>query len=162
VATLTVWKFDTPGGAEQAFRVLTSLQSQELLKLHDAAWVEWQPGKNKPKTHQAASPAAGGAAMGALWGLLFGLIFFVPLLGAALGAAGGALGGALTDVGIDDRFIDEVRSQVTPGTSALFLLTSDVVVDKVREHFPGGHAQLVSSNLSSDQETKLREVFAEE
>jgi uncharacterized membrane protein len=161
VATLTVWKFDTPNGAEQAYRVLGSLQSQQLLKLHDAAWVEWEPGKKKPKTHQAASPTAGGAAMGALWGLLFGLIFFIPLLGAALGAAGGALAGSLTDVGIDDQFINEVRQQVTPGTSALFLLTSDVVLDKVREAFPGGHAQLVSTNLTSGQEAKLREAFAE-
>ena len=42
MATLTVWKFDTPNGAEQAYRVLGSLQSQQLLKLHDAAWVEWE------------------------------------------------------------------------------------------------------------------------
>ena len=59
---------------------------------------------------------------GSFWGLLFGLIFFVPLLGAAIGAATGALAGSLTDVGIDDAFINKVRDQVTPGTSALFVL----------------------------------------
>jgi uncharacterized membrane protein len=161
VATLTVWKFDTPEGAEQAYRVLGSLQSQQLIQLHDAAWVEWPVGKSKPKTRQAASPVAGGAAMGALWGLLFGLIFFVPLLGVALGAAGGALGGSLTDVGIDDKFIEQVRSQVTPGTSALFVMTSGAVVDRVKGAFPGGHAELITTNLSADQEAKLREVFSE-
>ena len=67
------------------------------------------------------------------WGLLFGLVFFVPLLGAAIGATTGALAGALADVGIDDHFINRVRDQVTPGTSALFLLTSDAVVGRVTD-----------------------------
>ena len=34
-------------------------------------------------------------------------------------------------MGISDEFIDEVKQKVTPGTSALFLLTDDTVVDKV-------------------------------
>ncbi|MDQ8702570.1 DUF1269 domain-containing protein [Streptomyces sp. LHD-70] len=93
--------------------------------------------------------------------MLFGLIFLMPLLGAAIGAASGALGGKLADVGIDDDFIDTVKSKVTPGTSVLFLLSQDAVVERVREAFPGGHAQLIQSNLDSAQEAKLREVFAE-
>jgi uncharacterized membrane protein len=35
------------------------------------------------------------------------------------------------------------------------------VIDKVREAFPGLQAELVSTNLSDDQERALREVFAE-
>ena len=78
-----------------------------------------------------------GALGGGFWGLLFGLIFFVPLLGAAIGAATGALAGSLTDVGIDDEFINKVRDQVTPGTSALFVMTSHAVVDRIQEGFAG-------------------------
>lgn len=74
----------------------------------------------------------------------------------------GALTGSMADVGIDDKFIDGVKQRVTPGTSALFLLTSDAVVDRVKEAFQGADAELISSNLSSDQEAKLREVFASE
>ena len=55
-----------------------------------------------------------GALGGSFWGLLFGLIFFVPLLGLAIGAGIGALTGSMSDVGIDDRFIKEVRDKVTP------------------------------------------------
>ncbi|MCY0926350.1 DUF1269 domain-containing protein [Streptomyces sp. H27-H1] len=40
-------------------------------------------------------------------------------LGAAVGAAVGALGGSLADVGIHDQFIEDVKSEVKPGTSAL-------------------------------------------
>ena len=99
---------------------------------------------------------------GAFWGMLFGLIFFVPLLGAAVGAAVGALTGSMTDVGIDDSFIDGVKQRVTPGTSALFLLSSDAVVERVKGAFADTHAELIASNLSTEQEAKLREVFAEE
>jgi uncharacterized membrane protein len=130
VATLSVWKFETPSGADQAEQALIALQKQELIQVHDAATLSWEPGKSKPKTRQAHNLAAAGALGGTFWGMLFGLLFVVPLLGAAIGAAAGALGGALSDVGIDDDFIDSVRSTVTPGTSALFLLSSGAVPDK--------------------------------
>lgn len=104
---------------------------------------------------------AGGALGGSFWGLLFGLIFFVPLLGMAVGAAMGALSGSLTDVGIDDEFIKAVRSEITPGTSALFLMSSDAVIEKVHSAFEGQPMELVQTNLSSEQEAKLREAFGE-
>jgi uncharacterized membrane protein len=162
MATLTVWKFDSSGGAEKAIEVLQRLQKGELIKVHDAAIVEWPEGKRKPKTRQLNDLAGAGALGGAFWGLLFGLLFFVPLLGMAVGAAMGALSGSMVDVGIDDGFIDEVRTRVTPGTSALFLMTSDAVVDKVKEAWEGTDAELVHTNLSKAEEEKLREVFAED
>ncbi|HTW14046.1 MAG TPA: DUF1269 domain-containing protein [Nocardioides sp.] len=162
-ATLTVWKFDTPQGAEEASKTLQGLASEGILTLHDAATVSWEEGKKKPKTRQLASTTGAGALGGGFWGLLFGLIFFVPLLGAALGAATGALAGSLADVGIDDRFITKVRDQVTPGTSALFVMTSDVVVDKVKDAFAAHQPdELIFTNLSDEQESALRGVFAHE
>ena len=162
MATLTVWKFPTAGGAEEAVRTLERLQGEELIKVHDAAIVEWTAGKKKPRTRQLHNLAGAGALGGAFWGLLFGLIFFVPFFGMAIGAAAGAIGGAMTDVGIDDDFIKRVREQVTPGTSALFALTSDAVIDRVRDAFAGQQPELLETNLSSEQEGKLREVFAED
>jgi uncharacterized membrane protein len=58
------------------------------------------------------------------------LYLIVPMLGLAIGAATGALAGSLSDVGIDNDFIDSVRQKVTPGTSALFLLSSGAVIDR--------------------------------
>jgi uncharacterized membrane protein len=163
VATLSVWKFETPSGADQAEQALIALQKQELIQVHDAATLSWEPGKSKPKTRQAHNLAAAGALGGTFWGMLFGLLFFVPLLGAAIGAAAGALGGALSDVGIDDDFIDSVRSTVTPGTSALFLLSSGAVPDKVFGSLrdQGIHAELIQTNLSSEEEARLRAAFEE-
>jgi uncharacterized membrane protein len=102
-----------------------------------------------------------GALGGAFWGLLFGLLFFVPFLGMAVGAGVGALSGALADVGIDDDFIASLRAEIQPGTSALFVMTSDAVIDKVHDAFSDMHPELIHSNLSDEEEARLREVFAE-
>ncbi len=162
MATLTVWKFPTAEGAEEAVRTLEQLQAQELIQVHDSAVVSWPADKKKPRTYQLHNMAGAGALGGAFWGLLFGLIFFVPLFGLAIGAAAGAIGGSFADVGIDDDFIKRVREQVTPGTSALFALTSGAVVDRVREALGNFKAELLETNLSTEDEAKLREVFAED
>lgn len=158
MANLTVWRFPTVAGAEDAEFRLKVLQAEELIEVHDAAVVTWREGA-KPRTRQLANLA--GAMGGAFWGLLFGMLFFVPLLRLTAGAAGGVLSGALTDVGIDDEFIKAVRASVTPGTSALFLLASDPVLARVHEAFAGTEAELIRTNLSADQEAALRAVFAE-
>ena len=161
MATLTVWKFPDASGAEHAEATLERLQKEALITIHDAASVSWPTGAKKPKTRQLRGLTGAGALGGAFWGLLFGLIFFVPLLGLAIGAGVGALAGSMSDVGIDDDFIKSVRDQVTPGTSALFVLSSDAVIDKVKGAFEGQQAELLHTNLDTDQEAKLREVFAE-
>ncbi|GAA1559197.1 DUF1269 domain-containing protein [Kribbella sancticallisti] len=162
MGTLTVWRFDSPEGAAKAVQTLRELASQQLLTIHDAATVSWPEGKKKPAIRQLTNLAGAGALGGAFWGMLLGMIFLVPLLGAALGAAAGALSGSLQDIGIDDRFINQVRDEVTPGTSALFVLTSDVVVDKVRDAFAGEKPELIFTNLSNEQEQAIRDVFADE
>lgn len=162
MGTLTVWKFDTANGADDATDTLRELASQHLLTIHDAATVRWETGKKKPKTRQLTNLTGAGALGGAFWGMLFGLIFFVPLLGAAIGAASGALAGSLQDVGIDDGFINRVRDEVTPGTSALFVMTSGAVMDKVREAFEGSRPELIFTNLSDEQENAIREAFGDQ
>lgn len=162
MATLTVWKFHDPDGAERVREKVTALQKQELISIHDAAVVTWPADKKKPKTKQLVSTTGAGAAGGAFWGLLFGLIFFVPFFGMAFGAAMGALGGSMRDFGIDDSFIASVRDQVTPGTSALFLLSSDAVVDRVKEALAGEHMELITTNLSTEDEDALAELFSED
>ena len=161
MATLTVWKFGSADGADTATRTLADLASQQLITIHDAATVTWDSGAKKPKTRQLHDLTRSGALGGMFWGLLFGMIFFIPLLGAAIGAASGALTAALSDVGIDDSFIKRARDEITPGTSALFVLTSEAVMDRVREAFAGQRPELLFTNMSREQEDTLRSVFAE-
>ncbi|KXS44664.1 MAG: hypothetical protein AWU59_370 [Methanolobus sp. T82-4] len=162
MTTLTVLKFEESDGAEKALEVIEDLNKQQLITLHDAAIVSWPEGKKKPKTEQLTSLTGAGALSGAFWGMLFGILFFVPFLGMAFGAAMGALAGSMADVGISDDFIKSVRSKVTEGTSALFLMTSGAVMDKVVDAMKDHKFELIASNLTKEQEEKLREAFAEE
>ncbi|HEY9638991.1 MAG TPA: DUF1269 domain-containing protein [Coleofasciculaceae cyanobacterium] len=163
MSTLTVWKFNTADGADKALGKLEGLQKQQIVQVLDAAVVSWPEGRKRPKTNQAVSTVGAGALGGAFWGILFGLIFFAPLLGLIVGATAGAVSGRFTDYGIDDQFIKDLQSKVTEGTSALFLLTGQVTVDKVEAAFaPEEKGELIQSNLSSEQEAKLREDFGSE
>lgn len=159
-ATVSVLAFSTADGAKEGLDVIKGLSSQHLIKLHDAAIVTWPEGKKRPKTRQLVSLVGAGALDGAFWGLLFGLIFFVPFFGMAVGAAMGALGGKFADYGLDDDFIKSIRAQVTEGTSALFLMTSGAVTDKVVDEMKGMDFELLTTNLSAEEEEELRLAFA--
>jgi uncharacterized membrane protein len=157
MAHLTAWKFDRPDGASLAMRTLRELNDEGLIAVHEAAIVEWPEGRDKPKTRQLDDMRGKDALGGAFWGLLFGILFFIPVIGVAVGAATGAVVGSLDYVGIDDDFIKRVRSAVTPGTSALFLRTSDAVQDRIRQRFIGTHMELIATDMSPEDEAKLRE-----
>ncbi len=162
MATLSVLKFPTADGAQQMENTLLELQKQHVIEVQDAAIVTWPQGKKQPKTQQLHSLAGQGALMGAFWGMLFGLIFFIPFFGLALGAAMGALSGKFTDYGIDDNFIKQTREKVTEGTSALFLLTSGAVQDKVVEAMKDQTFEIIMTNLPKAKEDELRAAFAAE
>jgi uncharacterized membrane protein len=159
-SSLVVLKFGTPEGADKALELAQGLQKQQLLQLLDAATVTWPAGKKKPKTRHMGDLTSAGAWDGAFWGMLFGLIFFMPFLGAAWGAAIGALAGHFADYGIGREFIENIRGKVTEGTSALFLLVGQVTTDRVVEAFKAAPKfEIVASNLSHEQEEKLKEAF---
>lgn len=164
MATITVYKFDTSDGANQMLGLVEQLQGQQLLTLQDAATVTWEQGKKKPKTKHLDDMTGAGALSGTFWGLLFGLIFFVPLFGMVVGAAMGALVGKFSNYGIDKDFINKVSEKVTEGTSALFLMTSDVVLDKVSDAVKdkGWKFEIISTNLTKEQEDQLRQDFGVE
>lgn len=159
-AALTVWRFDSENGADEASHTLGELERRGAIRVIDAAVVTWPRGARRPRASQVLSTTASGALGGSFWGLLLGIIFFAPLLGLAVGAAAGALGGSLRDAGIGDAFIQEVRDEVTPGTSALFVMTSDVDVDQVRDAFLAHHPTLLHTNLTPEQDAALREYLA--
>jgi len=160
MAILTVWRYPTSEGARRAEEALLGSDREHLVL--DAASVSWAADTRRPKAHLLDETPDAGALGGSFWGLLFGLVFFMPLLGAAVGAAMGALAGSLADVGIDDTFVNRIRDQVTPGTSALFVLTADVEVDRLQEVLAADtDAELISTHLSGEQEAALREVFGE-
>ena len=160
MTAFTVWKFDTPDGAESAASRLESLAGEGLIKILDHAVVSWPAGAKRPLTQHSHDSVRRGGGWGALWGLLFGTLFFVPLLGAAAGAAIGGLARATEGLGISKEQLETIRSEITEGTSALFLVTDEGDLDRVGERFHGANMKLVDTNLTDAERKLLLETFS--
>jgi uncharacterized membrane protein len=93
------------------------------------------------------------------WGLLFGILFFVPFFGMAVGAGLGALMGHVTKSGIDKEFEEQVREQLQPGTSALFLIVEKVTPDKAVAALSKYGGTVLKTSLSKDAEAQLQEAL---
>ena len=157
MSNLFVLRFDNEATAHQVLGTLKRLQDQYLIKIDDAAIVTLDQ-KGKPKVQQAHDLVGMGALGGAFWGLLIGLLFFVPIFGLVVGAAAGAIAGKFSDMGIDDKFIKQVGDAIKPGQTALFLLVSDAVADRVLPELKQYKFELVRTSLSHEDEAKLREM----
>lgn len=151
MSTLVVIGYDDPFKAQEVRLMLAKLQKDYLIDLEDAV-VAVKDDKGKVKLHQAVNLTTAGAVSGGFWGSLVGLIFLNPLLGFAVGAATGAVSGALTDVGIDDKFMKELAAQMTPGSSALFVLVRKSTPDKVLDEIKGTGGKILKTSLSHDDE----------
>ena len=159
MSTLVVIGYDDPFKAQEVRLKLAKLQKDYLIDLEDAV-VAVKDDNGKIKLHQAVNLTAAGAASGGFWGSLVGLIFLNPLLGMAAGAAAGAISGALTDVGIDDKFMKELAGQMTPGSSALFVLVRKSTPDKVLDEIKGTGGKILKTSLSHDDEAKLQAALS--
>jgi uncharacterized membrane protein len=159
MADLIAIGYDDETTAVDAMRTAEDLAADLIIQPDQiAAIVRHKDGKFQVITNH--HEVGGGAAWGGFWGLLFGLLFFVPFLGAAIGAATGALMGSMAHVGIDDTFIAEVQAKVVEGTSALFLLTSGAVINRLTVALKGQSFEVIATSLSKENEEILRETFA--
>lgn len=78
MATLTAVQVPSPNRADDALDTLVRLQSQELIRVHDAAVVSWPSDRKTPRTHGRSDTRKAAALVGAFWDFPFGLIFLVP------------------------------------------------------------------------------------
>ena len=156
MTTVSTWVFDDPDGAEWALRRLERLAAQELVVVEDASVVSWPAGRPRPRTYQAGAVTGAAGLSGAFWGLLFGVLFLLPLAGPAAGPQRAGL----SRIGLTDRFLQRVRDRVVPGTSALFLLTHDAVVEPLADVLGGSSPGPLSAVLSGDEEAALQRAFA--
>ncbi len=123
VDTISVWAFGDLDGAEHMVRHLAGAD--------DAALVWWPAGRRMPSTRHLGAIDRPGALWAGTWGVLLGVVFLAPLAGPMLGAAAGAVAGGLTEFGLGEDFILSVRETVTPGTSALFAVSSRATADRL-------------------------------
>jgi uncharacterized membrane protein len=162
MTAFTVWKFDTPEGAEHAVTLLEDAADEQLVKLIDHAVVSWPVGAKKPTLKEGHREVKKGAGWGALWGLLFGALFTLPVLGVAAGAAIGAISKGTGELGISHEQLEKIRAEVTEGTSALFLITDEGNLDRLGERFRGVNLKLVETNLTEAERELLLETFGQQ
>jgi uncharacterized membrane protein len=159
MSMLVVVEYSDQLKAEEIRLKLLRMQKDFLIDLGDAV-VAVKDEKGKVKLHQAVNLTAYGAMSGGFWGALIGLIFLNPLLGVAMGATAGAISGALTDVGINDGFMKELASGLTPGSSALFVLVRKATPDKVLEELQGTGGKVLKTSLTHENEGKLQAALS--
>lgn len=158
MADLVIVAYPDEATAEAARAKLIELQKEYLIEIGDAVVAVRRP-DGTVKLNQLINTTAAGAAGGAMWGTLIGLLFLNPLLGAAAGAGAGALSGYLTDVGIDDKFLKQAAEALTPGQAALCVLVRKVTADKVLPAMAQFGGTVLRTNLTAEQEAKLREAL---
>jgi len=159
MTTFTVWKFETPDGAAQAADYLKIAQSQGVLTIVDHAVLTWPEGADKPVTHHSHDSEKSGAAWGALWGVLCGAVFLIPVAGAVVGAGLGILAKTTDGTGIRKEDLETIRTEIVPGTSALFMVTEHADLDRLGERFSGKNAKLINTNLTDVERKELLATF---
>ena len=158
MSTLIAIVYPSEAKAEEVRQTLIELQKEYLIKLSDAV-IATKSQNGKIKLNQLLNTTAAGAVSGSFWGLLIGVLFLNPLLGMAVGATSGALGGALTDVGVNDAFMKDLSSSLTPGSAALFVLIEDMTAEKVLKRIEGFGGVVLKTSLDESKEQVLRDAL---
>jgi uncharacterized membrane protein len=162
MADLIVLKFDNTYGATKALAAVRALEDLHYAWMDDVAVVE------KHKTglvtiHSSHGDPVTGAWFGGLLGLL--LFWWFPpgwFLGGTLGGLGlGAIvGEAMASAGLDKKIIEEIKSELTPGSSALLLIGAEGDADEMARAFELYHPVSVKRfSLSDETIQKLREAL---
>lgn len=162
MATLTVWRYDTPLGADAAEVRLKSVQENGALTVHDAITVAWMPGAHEPRVGHLRHATTGAAGRGSVLGALVGMLVLAPAAGAAAGAGIAAIAQRLKGTGIDQQFLEDVSAHLVPGSSALLVLSGDADLDVVRPMIERGMARgdvvLLHAELDDDATSAIRDL----
>lgn len=163
MSQLIVFTYDSPEKAVTVLQKVADISKQNLIQIEDAAViVKDENGKVRVQQTMEALVKSSNVVSGGFWGLLIGLIFGGPLVLATLGMGLSALFGRKIDIGVDNRFIKDVGNDLKPGDSALFLLSSEITVDKVADELREFGGTLYHTSLSKEAEENLAKALEHE
>jgi uncharacterized membrane protein len=159
VANLIAITFAGPDQAGEALHALRQFDHRGVLHLTDTAVLRKDPdGKVHTKNELDSGVELGIGVVGTL-GLLVASMF--PVAGLAVGLVGGALAGSQIHAGIDRQFMERLRDDLKPGTSALLVMVASVkpyAIPEIRDAMRPFHGTLYETHLSPEAERILREV----
>ncbi len=160
MATLVAIGYADEATAEQARETVQQLEAELIIQADQVASINRDlEGKYHVHTSHGGASAGGGAAWGGFWGFLFGLLFFIPVFGLVLGAGMGALFGHFGEKGIDKAFQEQVRDQLQPGTSALFMIIEQATPDKAVAALSQYGGTVIKTSLSDEDTKKLQDAL---
>jgi uncharacterized membrane protein len=153
--------FDQQDEAAKVLAALRQLSHTGNITLDDSAVVECDANGKIHVKHQMDRGVKIGAVAGGFIGLLLAGLFF-PIAGLVIGAVGGGLIGASVGMGVDKKFVQEVKDSLKPGTSALFVITRDGNPAAVRAALEPFHGHVLQTSLDTEEEETLRRVLHDE
>jgi uncharacterized membrane protein len=122
MSNLLVVMFENQEDGRSAHAQLKNLSSEGGVHIQDVELVERDAdGKINKVSGKVDDTTKAGILGGGFLGLLMGFVFF-PVLGIAIGAVAGGLIGKSFGNNIDKKLVQDVVADLTPGTSALFML----------------------------------------
>jgi uncharacterized membrane protein len=125
----TAWRFAGTEGADDAVLRLKQLDAAELINVMDIAVLRWPVHAAAPTTQEHVTEQGGKMAR------------FMNKLRHPV---------------IDDSMIETVKGDMSPGTSAMVLLSSDAKIDAVVHAFEGQPMELVRTDMSVPDQDRLR------
>ena len=160
MSNLIVIIYDDPNGAFAMRDTLKSVQHMGKIGLDDSAVVMKDADGKVHVKHQMDRGVKIGAVGGGVLGLLLASVFF-PIGGIIIGAIAGGLIGKSADLGISHKFVDEVKEELKPNSSALFVIVRDadpaIALSALRQH--KGTGKLYQSTLAQEDEEQLRKAI---
>lgn len=154
---LIVVAFDHFDDARNALERIRSLEREGRISLEDTALVQRDPDGTAHVKNEVSGTTETATVIGAAVGGL--VLFLFPVVGLALGAAAGAAIGTAMDRGVSASFIDEVKTTLRPGRSALFLVVREADLDAVLAGLRDLPGEVLQSTLSTEAEEALRHAL---
>jgi uncharacterized membrane protein len=158
---LVVGVFTDALKAEQVRLDLLHMQKERLVEL-DEVVVAVRETTGKIILHHTSHLTLPCALTGGFLGTLVGVILLNPVfavLGLAAGTALGASACSLTDLGVDEKFVQDLGEHLKPGTSALFALVKGGGADKVVEKVNESGGRVFQTSLAHTDQTKLQDAL---
>ncbi len=154
---LIVIAFDHFADARTALRRLRELERLGHIRFEDTALVERDPDGTAHVENEVSGTTEKSVVVGAVLGALLG--FALPVVGIVLGAAAGALVSRALDTGVSPGFVDEVKTTLRPGRSALFLVVKQSDADATMAALRDFRGNVIQTTLSSEAEEALRNAL---
>jgi uncharacterized membrane protein len=151
---LIVVAFDHFDDARNALRSLRTIESEGRIRFEDTAIVERDPDGTAHVKNEVSGTTETAAVVGAAIGGF--LTFMFPLVGAAVGAAVGAVVGAALERGVSQDFVEEVKTTLRPGRSALFLVVKQSDLDAALATLRPFRGDVIQTTLPTEVEDALR------